>query len=160
VRLQLLEILYKRKDAFVKSASDLKAYNTQEFELNLKPTSRSAIQKKFRHKPEHANMLHYHTDVWDKQGIVTASNDYNWNSPIFLVPKSALRDATDNDNPAQYRRVRGCNALLLKHVMYTIAIIEEIVKYSEEEPPQRAKYFSTFDSFQGSMQIKLKEGLS
>jgi len=110
--------------------------------------------------------LQHHIDTWEKQGIVTASKYYNWNSPIFLVPRSTLRDATDKENPAHYRPVidmRGCNALLLKHVMYTPPtreIIEDIVKYSEDESPQQAKYFSTLDLFQGFMQIKLKEGLS
>ena len=59
--------------------------------------------------------------------------------------------------------MRGSIALFLKHVMYTPPtrkIIDEIVKYSEDEPPQRAKYFSTFDLFQGFMQIKLIKGLS
>jgi hypothetical protein len=166
LRMQLLEVLYKRRQAFARSVSDLKAYNKQEFELKLKPNAKPAFQRQFRHKPEHAKILQHHVNEWEKQGIVTSSDDYDWNSPIFLVPKSTLRDATDKENPAHYRPVidmRGVNQLLLKHVVFTPPtreIIDEIVKYSDDNPPQRAKYFSTFDLFQGFMQIKLKPGLS
>jgi len=62
--LQLLETFYKLKDAFAKSVSDLKAYNKQEFELDLKPNSRLVFQKQFRHKPEHAKILQHQIDAW------------------------------------------------------------------------------------------------
>ena len=101
LQLQLLNLLYRRKEAFAKSVSDLKAYNKQEFELKLKPNAKPVFQRQFRHKPEHAKILQHHIDDWEKQGIVSSSDDYEWNSPIFLVPKSTLREASDKENPAQ-----------------------------------------------------------
>jgi hypothetical protein len=56
LRMKLLRVLFKRKEAFARSIDDLKSYNKHEFEVKLKST-KPLIQKQFRHKPEHARIL-------------------------------------------------------------------------------------------------------
>jgi hypothetical protein len=87
LRMKLLRVLYKRKDAFARSLADLQSCNSEEIEIKLKNT-KPLFQRQFKHKPEHARILQHHIDEWEKHGFVVESKNYFYNNPIFLVAKA------------------------------------------------------------------------
>jgi hypothetical protein len=94
LRLQLLRILFRRKEAFARSVKDLKSYNKEQYEVHLK-SMRPLIQKQFKHKPLHNQILQTLIDEWKEAGIVEESTNYFFRNPIFLVPKASLKGAKD-----------------------------------------------------------------
>jgi hypothetical protein len=165
IRLKLIQILYKRREAFARSSSELKTYNKQEFEIKMQNT-KPMFNRQFKHKPEHGRILQQHINQWKAQKIVEPSNNFSFNSCIFLVPKSTLQTAADKGNMSHYRPVldlRDMNSRVERYIIYTPStheLIEEITKFSDDEPHQRSAYFSTFDFMNGYLQLSLKPGLS
>jgi hypothetical protein len=167
LRLKLLRILFKRKEAFAKTVDDLKCYNKEQFEVHLK-NSRPLIQRQFKHKPEHAIILQSIVDSWEKNGIVEPSTNYYFRNPIFLVPKSSLRGASDPLNQTHYRSVldlRSLNNRVEKLVTFspsTNDLIQQIMRGNQNSQFQYQKpvFFSSFDFLSGFHQLELKKGIS
>ena len=86
VRLELLQLLYKRRKAFARSLADLGQYNKQTFDIPL-TDNKPMFQKQFRLTPESAKVAQQHIDNWVKHGILSESKQYLWNQPYFLVRK-------------------------------------------------------------------------
>ena len=172
LRLDLLQILHNRKEAFARSVSDLSTYNKQEFEFEMTST-KPCWQRQFKHKPETARIIQHHVNAWKAQGIVEPSQSFLFNSCIFLVPKGQLQGNTkgkpnseanvDRTSPANWRPVvdlRAINKRVQRYVIYTPStheLIEEITKYSDEAPHQRSTYYSSFDLFHGYLQLAIKK---
>ena len=104
LRIKLIRILYKRRQAFARSSSELKTYNKQDFEIKMQP-NKPMFNRQYKHKPEHGRILQQHINHWKDQKIVQPSSNFSFNSCIFLVPKATLKDATDKGNIAHYRPV-------------------------------------------------------
>jgi hypothetical protein len=164
LRLDLLRVLFKRKEAFARSLSDLKSYNKEEFEIQMS-SSKPLWQKQFKHKPEHARILQAHIDEWQRCGIVEPSTNYHFRNPIFLVAKGSLKDVKDAKealNPKHFRAVLDLRKLnsrcsgLKTFTPPTRELIDEITKYSDNPPYQRSKWYSSFDFLNGFHQISLK----
>ena len=129
-------------------------------------SNKPMFNRQYKHKPEHGRILQQHINHWKDQKIVEPSKNFSFNSCIFLVPKSTLKEATDKDNIAHYRPVldlRNLNQRVERYVIYTPStheLIEEITKFSDDEPHKRSSYFSTFDFLNGYLQLALKPGIS
>ena len=165
LRIRLLRILFKRKDAFARTIDDLKAYNKQQFEVHLQDR-RPLIQRQFKQKPEHAKILQSILDSWEKCGIVEESTNYHFRNPIFLVPKSSLKTATDRLDVAHYRPVvdlRALNKRVQKLVTFspsTNDLIQEVTQHADDPSGKGECWYSSFDFLSGFFQLELKPGIS
>jgi hypothetical protein len=102
LRLILLHVLYKRKEAFAKSLADLKSYNKQELEINLN-SPRPLIKRQFKTKAEYTRILQHHIDEWQKHGVIEDSTNYSFRSPLFLVSKPSLKGTVNPLDPKHYQ---------------------------------------------------------
>ena len=164
LRVKLLRVLYRRRDAFARTLADLKSYNKEEFDIQLS-SSKPLWQKQYQHKPEHARILQAHIDEWEKCGIVEPSTNYHFRNPIFLVAKGSLKEVKDPKealNPKHYRAVLDMRKLnsrcsgLKTFTPSTRQLIEEVTKFSDEAPYERPKWYSSFDFLSGFHQLSVK----
>ena len=167
IRKKVLTLFYHKKEAFARSVEDLKQFNRREFEfelINPKPIA----TRQYKLSEDHAQIMDFHLEQWEKQGIIEESFAYQHNSPSFIVPKSSLHSAPPNDrlNPIHWRVVsdlRRVNANIRKQIIYSPSpkdILNEVTQYRVTEPgkpPGRSLWMSSIDLMQGFMQMGLKE---
>jgi hypothetical protein len=89
LRLQLLRILFRRKEAFARSVKDLKSYNKEQYEVHLK-SMRPLIQKQFKHKPLSASKTEAQTKMAVNPSVKPAPND-NSLPPEWEMAKAIVR---------------------------------------------------------------------
>ena len=92
IRKKVLTLFYHKKEAVARSIEDLKQFHRREFEfelINPKPIA----TRQYKLSEDHAKIMDFHLDQWEKQGIIEESFAYQHNSPSFSVPKSSLHSA-------------------------------------------------------------------
>jgi hypothetical protein len=106
---------------------DLKVYNKQEFEIKLN-TARPIFQKQLKMSPEHSRIMQRHIDDLKAKGIVEDSEAFRFNTPVFIVPKAAWREAKDKSDYKLNRPV--CDLRLLNSYILPLAIYTPYCRYN------------------------------
>jgi len=75
LRIQLLCILYKRREAFARSFSESMTYNKQEFEIKMQNT-KLMFNRQYKHKPEHGRILQQHINQWKAEKVVEPTHNF------------------------------------------------------------------------------------
>ena len=83
-RLEMLQLLYKRREAFAKSITDLKVYNKQSFDIEL-TDNKPVYVRQYQSSPEVKRVIQEHINSWVKNGILVETDNLDFNVPHFLV---------------------------------------------------------------------------
>ena len=163
LRLKLLAILFKRKEAFVTKEHPLGFYNRGEVDLPLKNGWKAAYRRPFPHKAEHRPLIQEQVDLWLKQDVIEPSSDFQWNCPIFLINRPSLKaKLLINEKPtlSDFRCIsdmRSANEQLETQVVFTPpcrSIIDDVARFSKSG--KRAHWFTSFDLRGAYSQIGVK----
>jgi hypothetical protein len=78
--------------------------------------------------PEHSRIMQRHIDDLKAKGIVEDSEAFRFNTPVFIVPKAAWREAKDKSDYKLNRPV--CDLRLLNSYILPLAIYTPYCRYN------------------------------
>ena len=141
---QFLLLLYRNKDVFAKSISDMKQYPY--FQLRLQPKSWDikAYTRQYKLPQAEADEAHRQILELKERGLVSESTDTTYNSAVFMVRKKqgGLRLVCD---------LRKINQLLRPFVVQMPKIDEILNDITSQEP----RFMTSVDLYKGYHSVRL-----